>query len=72
MEADERGLLLVREQEREQEQPAEAQQQGQVAGCSPAVRQARRRESGVFVVAPQPVVLVHLKENKRVIKNFTN
>lgn len=60
----ERDLLLVGEHE--QEQPPEAQQQGQADGFGSAVRQARRGKSGVSVDAPQSVVLVHLKENKRV------
>lgn len=56
----ERGLLLVGEQQ--QEQPTEAQQQGEADGLGAAARQARRGKSGVYLVAPQSVVLVYLKE----------
>lgn len=59
-----RGLLMVWEEQ--QEQPSEAQQQGQADGLGSAVRQARRGKSGVSLVAPQSVVLVYLQENGHV------
>lgn len=48
--------------EQQQEQPTEAQQQGEAGGLGAVARQARRGKSGVYLVAPQSVVLVYLKE----------
>ncbi len=61
----EQGLLLVWKQQ--QDQPTEAQQQGQADGLGSTVRQTRGGKSGVSLVAPQSVVLVYLQENGHVL-----